>query len=254
MNPVMIKGKTARYASIPLIESQIDQFELECRQIFETRYAKGLGTGKYEKAKDQLAWELNNIRRNCLCSVFVIGKEISEIAGRDYWMNGHMASSLVAYLLGITHIDPLENELCKEAVWGLEGNRCPQLIFNEVKRDKIGEIVSSLQNRAGVGDVIKREKDDELILHIVPEGCDIKAYREMDEQELEIAIWCVIFRWKENTGEKNTSFEEEYFRLMEYGIEKAEAYVTALKIVKANGYGYKADSLEELHYVKGVGK
>lgn len=248
MNPVRVEGKIVRYDMLPIIEDGFGEFERECWEIFEQQYAKKCRKESLQCAKEQLTWELEHVKKYHRTTVFVIGREIARLTEGSYWIKGHMASSIIAYLLGISHVDPIKNNLFKEAVWGLKGNRYPQLIFSEVEKEKVKEIERRIKEFSGVGDVITHEKENEVVLYVVPEACQIESYRQMEEEELEDAIWSIIFRWNEKLPDNSCSFEEEFNNMLERGVQREEAYTSAMKIIKMKGLRYQADYLEECHF------
>lgn len=248
MNPVRAEGKIVRYDMIPIMEQEFGDFERECWEIFEQQYAKKCPKECLQCAKEQLIWELEHVKKYHRTTVFVIGREIARITEGSYWIKGHMASSIIAFLLGISHVDPIKNTLFKEAVWGLRGNRYPQLIFCELEKEKVKLIEDHIRQISGVGDVIRHGKENEVVLYIVPEGCQVKAYRQMEEKELEDAVWSIIFRWNEKLPDNSCSFEEEFNNMLERGVQREEAYTSAMKNIKMKGLRYQADYLEECHF------
>ena len=243
MNPVTINDRIARYDYIPSIEKEYDHFQNECYRILCEKYKEQWTKEKYEKAYKQLSWEMECIKKNDRVSVFVLGQAISSVINGNYWMGGRLASSIIAYLIGITHVDPTENCLYKESLWSVQGNRLPQLIFYEVQTN-IKDICNQIKAIQGVADIICIEHIDETIIYVVPDNCDLQTYLQMDESELDIALGSIIFRWNVNLDITRRTFEDELSDLLMGGDDFEKAYLSAMRIKKDKKLDFKADVME----------
>ena len=54
--------------------------------------------------------------------MFVIGRKIARITEGSYWIKGHMASSIIECLLGISHVDPIKNTLFTNLLFCMDIN------------------------------------------------------------------------------------------------------------------------------------
>ncbi|NND72463.1 MAG: DNA polymerase III subunit alpha [Rhodothermales bacterium] len=136
-------------ASIPASMTAQSYLTDLCDEAFERRYA---GKKSRDKARAQLTKELDVIRRLDLEEFFLVVREITEesrrrgirCAGR-----GSAANSIVAYLLGITGVDPLEHNLLFERFLhaGRRGTPDIDVDFDSDRRD---EIIAWMDERFGI--------------------------------------------------------------------------------------------------------
>ena len=83
-----------------------------------------------DAAKSRLDAELDSIIRNGYAAVYMIARRlVMEALGDDRCVStrGSIGSSFVAYLLGITDVDPLEYDIPFEAFAGLDGSKPPDI-------------------------------------------------------------------------------------------------------------------------------
>jgi error-prone DNA polymerase len=135
-------------ASIPPRYTAETYLRTQCREALPKRYAPA---GR-ARAKDQLERELEVIGRLDLEEFFLVVREITEesrrrgirCAGR-----GSAANSIVAYLLGITAVDPIENKLLFERFLhaGRKGTPDIDVDFDSDRRD---EIIAWMIERFGI--------------------------------------------------------------------------------------------------------
>ncbi len=136
-------------ASIPASMTAQSYLLQLCNTAFERRYKKKKSR---DKARAQLVKELDVIRRLDLEEFFLVVREITEesrrrgirCAGR-----GSAANSIVAYLLGITGVDPLEHNLLFERFLHA-GRRGTPDIDVDFDSDRRGEIISWMDERFGI--------------------------------------------------------------------------------------------------------
>jgi error-prone DNA polymerase len=115
-----------------------------CEHAFEQKYTP-LGPGRREEARRRLERELELIEKHGLAGFFLVYWEIlqlvgqiaQELRGRDPNLRpderpvgrgrGSSVSSVVCYLIGLSHIDPVENELYLERFLNEELHSLPDI-------------------------------------------------------------------------------------------------------------------------------
>lgn len=119
--------------------------------------AKRLYGGKLPKdIKDRLKLEIGSIIKNQFETIFLIYSEIAEYSNKLGYKVGYRGSvgcSLVAYLLGITNIDPLKYNLPFEVFVGKDYNKKPDIYLNCSGKIRY-KIFEYLQKRFGKYKVI----------------------------------------------------------------------------------------------------
>lgn len=116
---------------------------------------------KYQEITDEirtrLKWELNAIQNTRSAFMFLqlhyvlkeLGLKSFEIGSR-----GSVASSLVAYLCGISEIDPIAAHLSPYFFYGINGDKEPDIDLNFSEEDQWA-VHEAFKNALGVGGVIK---------------------------------------------------------------------------------------------------
>ncbi|MDD5067203.1 MAG: DNA polymerase III subunit alpha [bacterium] len=117
-------------------------------------------TGQDRAYAEQLRKELDVIRALCLDSYFLIVREIACYArkeGISYTGRGSAANSLVCYLLGITHVDPVRYGLFFERFLHIKRDGFPDidLDFPWNKRDRIISFIYDRFNAALIGEHVR---------------------------------------------------------------------------------------------------
>lgn len=136
-------------ASIPASMTAQTWLHSLCDEAFERRYGS---RPTREKARAQLVKELDVIRRLDLEEFFLVVREITEesrrrgirCAGR-----GSAANSIVAYLLGVTGVDPLEHNLLFERFLHAGRKGTPDIDV-DFDSDRRNEIISWMDERFGI--------------------------------------------------------------------------------------------------------
>ncbi len=157
-NPIKIAQKikeinlTQVKAKYPEIDSADKIISEKCYEKVYKIYGEKLS----EKVKERLQLELNSIIQNNFQSIYLIYSEIVEYSnelGYEVGNRGYIGCSLVAYLLGITNIDPIKYNLPFEMFAGKNYDKEPDisLNFSGKIRDKI---ITYLQNKFGKGKII----------------------------------------------------------------------------------------------------
>ena len=129
----------------------VDGAEELIRAICEDRVNALYGANPPESVRARLDKELSFVFRNGWESLFMIAKRIvdqSENCGYHVGTRGLAGSSFVAYLLGITDINPLDYNLPCESFYGFAGERVPDIDLNISPRAKTA-ILSSLESSLG---------------------------------------------------------------------------------------------------------
>ena len=165
--------------------------------VLEQRYAGE----SYKEAKQHLEWESATVFAQTDAHAFRKCKKIleewqldcSEISGR-----GSMGSSIMAYLMGILDIDPISYSLYPEFVFGIKGEKMPDLELNipghlidVVKRISVGGIqiklipheeMGMLQRLSGqTGIPLKKvPSDDSEVLSLLTEEKKSRGRRCLD--------------------------------------------------------------------------
>ena len=126
-------------------------------------------------------------------SYYFIAQNIARISlGKGYMTGtrGTLAGSFVAYLMGITDINPLPEKyggynIPPEVHYGIDYSKKPEIVFN-VAPEIRDDIVADLKQLDGVGDIVrfKVHKDfHPTAFLIIPEGVDLEENLSVDEYE-----------------------------------------------------------------------
>ena len=100
----------------------------KCYEVLKEKYAEGQGV-----ARDRLDWELAAIEKTEMESCLLQIQELlikSNLKTDDISMRGTAIGSIVAYLLGISNIDPLKYGLEPEMIFGANGQRLIDIDLN----------------------------------------------------------------------------------------------------------------------------
>ena len=111
----------------------LDGAEEELKRICEKRFQELYGDESSEIARVRLNDELSVILNNGYASLYMIAKQTvdkSESLGYHVGARGGVGASLVAYLAGITDVDPLKYDIPYESFLGLHGDRVPDIDLN----------------------------------------------------------------------------------------------------------------------------
>lgn len=107
--------------------------EEELKHICETRFKELYGEEPPQNVQERLNDELSVILKNGYATIFMIAKrmvEKSESLGYHAGSRGLVGSSFVAYLVGITDIDPLKYDIPYETFLGFYGDCEPDIDLN----------------------------------------------------------------------------------------------------------------------------
>lgn len=126
----------------PLMEGRFfpnyPEAEQKLRHICEERLHKLFGKDPAEEARDRLDRELDGICQNGYAGIFMVWREIAKKSIEKGYMHtsrGCVASSFVAYLCGITDINPLSAEcggydIPVETLLGISFDKEPDIALN----------------------------------------------------------------------------------------------------------------------------
>lgn len=136
----------------PKIESANKIIYQKCYVMAKKIY----GTTLPEKIKERLELELNSIKNNNFASIYLISSDMVEYSNRlgyGVTSRGSVGDSFVAYLLGITDINPIEYNLPFEFFAGINYDKEPDidLNFSEIAQAKIFDF---LQEKYGKDKII----------------------------------------------------------------------------------------------------
>ena len=136
----------------PKIESANKIIYQKCYVMAKKIY----GTTLPEKIKERLELELNSIKNNNFASIYLISSDMVEYSNRlgyGVTSRGSVGDSFVAYLLGITDINPIEYNFPFEFFAGINYDKEPDidLNFSEIVQTKIFDF---LQEKYGKDKII----------------------------------------------------------------------------------------------------
>ena len=113
----------------PSLDGAEEEIEKKCRGRLNELYGESVP----DAVEERLTWELAAIRkRNAAIPMAISEKLVNTSKANGYMVTsrGCVAASFVAYLLGITDIDPFEYDLPAETFFGLDGSKWPDIDLN----------------------------------------------------------------------------------------------------------------------------
>lgn len=132
----------------PYINSQDLMLENICTEALKVKIPEAS-----DEIKKRLSWELNAIKNTKSAYMFIQVKELFErlqVEPYEIGQRGGICSSLVAYLCGITEINPVEAGISPYFFFGYDGNKIPDIDIN-VRKDLRDKAVKEFGNVSGVG-------------------------------------------------------------------------------------------------------
>ncbi len=136
---------------LPIANSSEKTLEALCAEALTERYEDS-GRSRLEKAKKQLEHELSVIKSKGICDDFLIIRDIIEYAQKKGVIigpvRGSAAGSIVAYILGMTDVEPLANGLVFEEFLNPLEAGAPHLAI-EIQSDKREDILQYLASKYG---------------------------------------------------------------------------------------------------------
>lgn len=132
----------------PVLDDASDRL----REICYARLEKEYGNDVEQYILDQLNWELDSMTESGADSGMLLAKELIEESGIPSYAFGYrgtLGASLVAYLCGVTCVNPIEAKvlLHPEFLIGLNGDKKPEFSFNFPTdiRTKLMEVCNDLE-------------------------------------------------------------------------------------------------------------
>lgn len=126
---------SAKFPKFILKDSEDASQKLEELCFFEM---KNLGLDTCEEYSERLRTELETIKSRNFCEYFLTMKEISDFAQKNYLTGpgrGSAAGSLIAYLLKITQLDPIKEELLFSRFLRKDAEGYPDIDYDVSDRD-----------------------------------------------------------------------------------------------------------------------
>ena len=105
----------------------------EIAQICNSRAKDVYGEELPKAVQERLETEINSILKNGFAAIYMIAHKLVKKSNEDGYLvgfRGNVGASLVAYLLGITEIDPLVYHIPFESFAGLDGDNIPDIDLN----------------------------------------------------------------------------------------------------------------------------
>ncbi len=142
---------------------------------------------------NRLEWELESIERNSNQQVFYVVKELLSISNLELFeinSRGLITSSLVAFLMDLTEIDPIQYRLTPYSLYGLDGDFILSYDLNvpvkkcKMVRDnlsKIKGVEAAYFTSKFTGDNLNKKERFPYMKILVPEGINIADYTDLYE-------------------------------------------------------------------------
>ena len=136
----------------PYIDNQDEILSKICEEALLKKYPEVT-----EGIKGRLKWELEAIKKSQSAFMFIQIKEIFDRLGLkpfEVHSRGTLGTSIVAYLCGISEVDPIRGKLCPYFFLGIDGDKEPDidLNFSEEIQKRVHQVAGEI---SGVGTVIK---------------------------------------------------------------------------------------------------
>jgi len=130
-----------------------------CKEGYKKRYGKDYKKASKEE-KERLEYELNTVNKMGFASYFLIVQDFVLWAKNQRIVvgpgRGSAAGSFVAYLLGITELDPIEHDLLFERFLNPDRISMPDIDidFADVRRDEVIDYAAEKYGRSKVAQII----------------------------------------------------------------------------------------------------
>lgn len=165
-----------------------ERLELLCYEAFNRVYEEVIPGN----AKNRLSEELFNIKNQGNAYYYLWFYDLinnNKLNQSQYSLRGCGASSFVCYLLGISHVNPLDEEvsLHNEFFMGLNGDKAPDIDIN-IDADIWKQVIESAKNLSGISKVYRANFintfDDNAIENMI---IDYEAsYKDLSDEERDI--------------------------------------------------------------------
>lgn len=122
----------------------------ELQMICESRLFKLYGENIPKDVLVRFEEECKLIVKNGFSRYYLQAKQVIDelsLKQHQFFCKGMVANSFVAYLLGISSVDPISNSLCFELFSGSQGNKYPyfEFIIADMKRKQARELLNELE-------------------------------------------------------------------------------------------------------------
>lgn len=173
---------------MPFVDDAGVRLEEICLKALYEEY----GQSVEQNIMDVLTWELKAVKATKSESLFLAIGELLDNAGLascQVGYKGDLGASFVAYLCGITCINPMKTELCgREFFYGYDGNKTP-VIRLEIPFDVKEKVWAMCSGLEGIKDAVHAgysacvtEQDAKLILCEYEQENGIVLGNEMREE------------------------------------------------------------------------
>ena len=132
----------------PTVPNAKNRLKEKCFALLAEKY-----TDNYMAARDRVDWELSAIEKTGREFCFFQIKELldmSNLTADDISLRGTASGSIIAYLLGISNIDPLKFGLEPEIIYGIDGERAIDININ-IPTSMHSEVVRNVGKLEGIG-------------------------------------------------------------------------------------------------------
>ena len=137
----------------PNNESQESYLKKLCYQNINLRYNEKVNNEVYER----LEYELSVIRKKGFCGYFLIVADIAKFAHENkipICGKGSSAGSLVTYLLGISNVDPIKQNLCFERFLNYERKNLPDIDIDMSSKGRL-KVLNYLYSKYGKYNILR---------------------------------------------------------------------------------------------------
>lgn len=129
--------------------------ELKLKAICQATIPEKYDEAQWAEVEERLEWELEAIRNTRMAFVFLMIRDALDECGLracDIGSRGTWASSIVAYLAGISDVDPIRYHLSPEFIYGLDQQKEIDIDLNlpEEKRAAVMDAVSNWRGNTGL--------------------------------------------------------------------------------------------------------
>ena len=174
----------------PKIENQKELLNDLCKQRVYDLYEK-----PSQEVEQRLKYELDIIDKTDTTGIFIILNRVFtklNIQPYQFGLRGITGNSIVAYLCGISNIDPVKYGLSQYVVFGTENNyKEPDIDINlNIKKDMKNRIVNEIENCAEIYKLIPaRAKQSNGSLRMHPCGYNlVPIIQNFDDNDYDLLI------------------------------------------------------------------
>ncbi len=171
----------------PVISGAFEEISTAARK----RAKKIFGDTLPEEASERIEWELSALSDPESATIFLICKKLVDKSHEDGYpvgTRGTLGASLVAYLLGITGINPLKDgfDIPAETLFGYDGKKALDINFNFASSYK-WKAIDYLCGLFGEGRIVLEKRSEfnaePYGVIILPEDADIEKFTALRDYE-----------------------------------------------------------------------